>query len=126
MIAICATVAYDVLDEQTKRRHKMTRPTKFTDLGRSLDDLVSDANPVSWREWLPKRCDKYAKQNGVQMYSSSNCHYIVCEDRVFARFGYHGRNLLNDLATNGTQWYYERYIEMYDEINELYGKVARE
>jgi hypothetical protein len=102
----------------------MTRPTKFTDLGYSLDDLVSEQNPIAWREYLNDERFYFAEANGVQMYSYTNCHYIVCRNRVFVRYGYEGRNLLNDLA-NDPETYFERFVEAYDEIEREYGDSLR-
>jgi hypothetical protein len=99
----------------------MTRPTNFTELGYSLDDLVSPQNPIAWRDYLSDEQFGFVEVNDVQMYSYTNCHYIVCRNRVFVRFGYHGRNLFNDLIANGTETYLEQYVLAYDEIERLYG-----
>ena len=47
-----------------------------------LDDRVSEVNPISWCEFLETRTTLLDKQNGVQWYSSVNCHSIVHHNHV--------------------------------------------
>lgn len=97
------------------------RPEKFTDLGYSLNSIVNEIHPVTWREYLTRDDMDTVESNGVKMYSYSNCHYIVCDERVFCRVGYHGRNLFNDLQTNeGKQMILNKYQNYFDEFGGKY------
>lgn len=63
----------------------------------SLDDLVSEANPEPWREWLPKQ-DGPRIAGEVAWYHHANCHWLVYKGRVLLALGCTGEVIFQELT----------------------------
>lgn len=63
-----------------------------------LDEHVSEAVSVPWREYLETRTDLLEEANGVRWYCRTNCHYVVHHGHVHRVHGYAGRVLYHFLA----------------------------
>ena len=46
-----------------------------------------------------------ARENGTELWSSSNCHYIVADGRVVTAYGYHGQNRYREIRDGGMNAY---------------------
>lgn len=74
--------------------------------GALLSDLVSEANPIPWFEWLPENTTLTADDGqGVALYHRANCGYVIVNGIVFCAYGYHMFNLYNRFASLPYDWH---------------------
>lgn len=83
----------------------------------TLDSLVSEENPVPWREWLPRRTVRKGIRNGVEHWVSANCHYVVKDGVVYGAFGFSGFTLFRELSKRSEN----TRLELLKRLNTKYG-----
>ena len=82
--------------------------------GFALSDIVSEANPVTWAEYLANGDHPIMLACGsTLLYMSHYCcnwHGVVHNGRIYQAYGYHGLNLFNLIAesTIPQAWYKHR------------------
>ena len=54
-----------------------------------------------WKNFIRKDCELRDEHDGVQFFGSSNCNYIVFPcGALVQNFGYHGKDLMNQIREN--------------------------
>ena len=90
----------------------------------SINDIVNEINPIPWKEFLWDRCEIYMEGGDAicwQAKCATNCFYVTYKQKVFAAYGYHGKNLFNDLSKPGKNRnkYFKFYAKFLISMNAL-------